>query len=64
VKIYVAAVEALRKKERQDETQFSTKIGGKTSFGSQLFRLEKNSFVIPCLMPYYAQTGCSHLVIT
>jgi hypothetical protein len=30
VKIYVAAVEALRKKERQNETQFTTtKIGGK-----------------------------------
>jgi hypothetical protein len=28
VKIYVAAVEALRKNERQDETQFTTKIGG------------------------------------
>ncbi len=27
MKIYVAAVEALRKKERQDETQFTTKIG-------------------------------------
>jgi hypothetical protein len=27
VKIYV--VEALRRKERQDETQFTTKIGGK-----------------------------------
>jgi hypothetical protein len=26
VKIYVAAVEALRKKETQDETQFTTKI--------------------------------------
>jgi hypothetical protein len=26
VKIYVAAVEALRKKERHDETQFTTKI--------------------------------------
>jgi hypothetical protein len=26
VKIYVAAVEALRKNERQDETQFTTKI--------------------------------------
>jgi hypothetical protein len=33
MKIYVAAVEALRKKERQDETQFATKIGGKTSLG-------------------------------
>ncbi len=33
VKIYVAAVEAFRKKERGDETQFPTKIGGKTSLG-------------------------------
>ncbi len=28
VKIYVAAVEALRKKEREDETQFTTKVDG------------------------------------
>ncbi len=28
VKIYVAAVEVLRKKERQDETEFTTKIDG------------------------------------
>jgi hypothetical protein len=27
MKIYAAAAEALRKKERQDETQFPTKIG-------------------------------------
>jgi hypothetical protein len=33
VKIYVATVEALKKKERQDETQFTTKIAGKTSLG-------------------------------
>jgi hypothetical protein len=34
VKIYVAAaaVEALRKKERQDETQFTTKIDAFLSF--------------------------------
>ncbi len=32
VKIYVAAAEALRKKERQDETQFTTKIDGFLSF--------------------------------
>jgi hypothetical protein len=32
VKIYVAAaVEVLRKNERGDETQFTTKVGGKTS---------------------------------
>ncbi len=35
VKIYVAPVEELRKKERRDETQFTTKIGGKTSLGLQ-----------------------------
>jgi len=28
VKIYVTAVEELRKEEREDETQFTTKIGG------------------------------------
>jgi hypothetical protein len=33
-KKYVAAVEALRKKEREDETQFTTKIGGFLSFTS------------------------------
>jgi hypothetical protein len=32
VKIYVAAVEALRKKKRQDETQFTTKIDGFLNF--------------------------------
>jgi len=39
VKIYVAAVEALRKKERGDETQFITKIGGKTSLDPSYFVL-------------------------
>jgi hypothetical protein len=39
VKIYVAAVETLRNKERQDETQFTIKIGGKTSLGSSYFVL-------------------------
>jgi hypothetical protein len=34
VKIYVAAaVAALQKKERQDETQFTTNTVGKTSMG-------------------------------
>ncbi len=37
VKIYVTAVEALRKKERRDETQFTTKIGWKTSFCPNFF---------------------------
>jgi hypothetical protein len=39
VKIYVAAVEEHRKKERGDETQFTTKIGGQTSFGLSYFVL-------------------------
>ncbi len=39
MKIYVAGVEALRKKERGDETQFTTKIGGKTSLGPGYFVL-------------------------
>jgi predicted oxidoreductase (fatty acid repression mutant protein) len=39
VKIYVAAVEALSKVERQDETQFSTKIGVKISLGPSYFVL-------------------------
>jgi hypothetical protein len=44
VKIYVAAVEALKEKERQDETQSTTKIDGKTKFGSQLVYFVKFSF--------------------
>jgi len=39
VKICVAAMEALRKKERQDETQFTTKIAGKTSLDLSYFVL-------------------------
>jgi hypothetical protein len=39
VKIYVAAVEAPRNKETQDETHFTTKIGGKTSLSSNYFAL-------------------------
>jgi hypothetical protein len=40
VKIYVAAMEALRKKERVDETQFSTKIGEKTFSTSTIYILK------------------------
>jgi hypothetical protein len=32
-------VEVLHKKERGDETQFTTKIGGKTSLGPSYFVL-------------------------
>jgi hypothetical protein len=63
--IYVAAaVQALGEKETQDETQFTTKIGGKTSLaGSQLFRFAKDSFPVTCLMPYYAETAQSRLTL-
>jgi hypothetical protein len=44
VKMYVAAVGALRKKERQDETQFTNKIDGFLSF-------------IPCWMLMYCFAG-------
>jgi len=60
VKRYVAAVEALKEKERGDETQFTTKIGGKTSLGfPELFRFVKVSFPVMHLMPCNAQTGLS-----
>jgi hypothetical protein len=39
VVVQVGAVEALRKKERGDEIQFTTKIGGKTSLGPTYFVL-------------------------
>jgi hypothetical protein len=39
LKIYVAPVEARRKKERGDETQFTTKIGGRASLGPSYFVL-------------------------
>jgi len=45
VKIYVAAVAALKENERLDKTQFTTKIGGKTSLGPSHF------------VHYYAETG-------
>ncbi len=53
MKIYVAAMEAPRKKERQDETQFITKISGETSLGLSYFVFVKLSFPVMRLMPYY-----------
>jgi hypothetical protein len=57
------AVEALRIKQRYDETQFTTKIGGKTSLGFQLFAFVNFSFPITHLMAYYAETSSSHPLI-
>jgi hypothetical protein len=39
VNIYVPAVEALRQKERQDETQFTSNIAWKTSLGLSYYNL-------------------------
>jgi len=39
VREYIAAVQALRKKKTQDETHFTTKIGGETSLGPSYFLL-------------------------
>jgi hypothetical protein len=52
-------VEVLKKKERQDETQFTTKIGRKTSLGPNYFVFLKFSFPVTHVMPYYAETGGS-----
>ncbi len=47
MKIYVGAVEALKKKERGEETQLTTKFGGKTNLGP-------NYFVLKNFIPNYA----------
>ncbi len=60
--MYVAAVEALQKKERGDETEFTTKIGGKISLDPNYF-VCKISFPVTQLMPYYAETGRSRPLI-
>jgi hypothetical protein len=52
VKIYAATLEVLRKKETRDETQFTTKIDGKTSLGPSLFPFVKFSFPVTHLIPY------------
>jgi hypothetical protein len=49
VKIYVAVVEALNKKERGDETQFTTKIVGETSLGSSYSQLRVDGLLLPKL---------------
>jgi hypothetical protein len=59
VKIYVAAVAELTKKERHDENWTTTKIGGKTSLGP----IVKFAFPDTCLMPYYAKTDGSDSLI-
>ncbi len=54
VKIYVAAVEALWRKERQDETQFITKVDGFLSFIPHWMRtyvFARFLKISPCVWP-------------
>jgi hypothetical protein len=62
VEIYVALTEALMKKERQDESQFTTKIGEKLVW-VPVICFVKFSFSIMGLMPYFAETGHSSPLI-
>ncbi len=60
MKIYAAVVKALGQMERGDETQFTTKIAGKTSLGPSY----KILFPVKHLMPCYAEIGRSRPLIT
>jgi len=54
VKIYVAGVKALRKKKRQDETQFSTKIDGFLIFIPRwvlMYFFASFLLISPCVWP-------------
>ncbi len=54
MKISVAAVETLKKKEKQGETKFTTKIGEKLVL--VLLHFVKFSFPVKRVMSYYAET--------
>ncbi len=54
VEIYVPAVEALRKEERGDKTQFITKLVEKLVWVSVILFC-KISFPVTHLMPYYSK---------
>jgi hypothetical protein len=57
VKIYVAAVKALRKKERGDKTQLEKLVW------VPVISFCKISFPVTHLMPYYDETDRSHPLI-
>jgi hypothetical protein len=66
VKIYVAAVEALRKKERQDETQFTTKIDGFLSFIPRwmlMYFFAGFLLISPCVWPNSGFWCCVFLTL-
>jgi len=58
------AVETVRKKERVDETQFTTKIWWKKAIvWVPVISFCKISFPVTHLMPYYAEIGRSRPLI-
>jgi hypothetical protein len=67
VKIYVAEVEALKKKERGNETLFTTKVGFiklvEKLIWVPLILFCKISFPVMHLMPFYVKTSCSRPLI-
>ncbi len=57
MKKYVAAVQVLRKNQPGDESEFTTKIGGKTNLGRNFLFFKKFSFPVTHFMLYYAKIG-------
>jgi hypothetical protein len=62
MKIYVATMERLKKKERHDGTYFQLKLVEKLSW-VPIISFLKFSSPIRNLMPYYAKISCSHPLI-
>jgi hypothetical protein len=62
VKIYVAIVEVLKKKERKDDIQFTTKLVEKLGW-VPIISFCKILFLVTHLMPYYAKTSRSCLLL-
>jgi hypothetical protein len=66
VKIYVVAMEALKKKERQDETQFTTKIDGFLSFippWMVMYFFAGFFWISPCVWPNSGFWCCVFLTL-
>ncbi len=57
MKIYIALVEALKKKERQEETQFTTKIAEKTSLDPNNFRHGLDSMLFGLVVQKFLNIG-------
>ncbi len=67
VKLYVVKVDGLRKTEREDETQFTTKIGEKTSLqNTALYNLQFSeflpSFLFPATLYIFTASTCTSTI--